>query len=220
MSPRIVFENELRSLEENLTLMAQKAGSNYEKLFLAWEAKDRDTVEQIQKTAKNATREQREVESQCLFIISKQQPIVSDLRKVTAVLKAVTDIERVSDHIVDIAELLLRLNLDQPEPFTTHIRGMVEATKEMYHGALEAFQDRNYEKSNYVIKHDDVVDELFNKVKKDIISTLKEENTNVDDCVDFLMFAKYLEKIADHAVNICLWEQFIETGNIDDMRLL
>ena len=76
------------------------------------------------------------------------------------------------------------------------------------------------ESARELIKSDDVVDECFNKVKKDLIESLKKEVKDADECVDVLMLAKYLEKIGDHAVNICEWEVFQETGNISDMRLL
>ena len=66
----------------------------------------------------------------------------------------------------------------------------------------------------------DVIDELFHKVKQDLIESLRREVKDADECLDVLMLAKYLEKIGDHAVNICQWEIFRETGNMNDIRLL
>ena len=86
--------------------------------------------------------------------------------------------------------------------------------------AVDAFTGRNKEEAQEVIQKDDVVDELFNAVKNDVIESLKKETRDADESVDILMIAKYLEKIGDHAVNICEWEIFKETGNISDMRLL
>lgn len=219
MSPRTTLINELNQLKENIGEMTQKVEQNYDTLFEAYEKKDEETIRKIVEVDKEISRKQREIESQCLFLITKQQPIVSDLRAVTASLKAVTDIERAGDHVSDIADLLLRLHQTRPDNYSVHVKPMIEATREMMHAAVHAFMGRNGEEAAEVIERDDVVDELFNKVKNDVIESLKKEK-NADECVDILMIAKYLEKIADHAVNICEWEIFKETGNISDIRLL
>ena len=220
MSPRITFENELKVLRGNVSEMAQKVEESYVTLFEALESQSEEVIVKLKNNSKAFSKRQREIESQCLFLITKQQPIVGDLRVVTASLKVVTDIERVGDHVSDMAELLLRLKMKDLSLYSVHVKTMFLATREMIHNAVEAFVERNMEGAREVIKSDDVVDECFNKVKKDLIESLKKEVKDADECVDVLMLAKYLEKIGDHAVNICEWEVFQETGNISDMRLL
>lgn len=220
MSPRITFENELKVLRGNVSEMAQKVEESYVTLFEALESQSEEVIAKLKNNSKAFSKRQREIESQCLFLITKQQPIVGDLRVVTASLKVVTDIERVGDHVSDMAELLLRLKMKDLSLYSVHVKTMILATREMIHNAVEAFVERNMEGAREVIKSDDVVDECFNKVKKDLIESLKKEVKDADECVDVLMLAKYLEKIGDHAVNICEWEVFQETGNISDMRLL
>ena len=220
MSPRITFENELKVLRGNVSEMAQKVEESYVTLFEALESQSEEVIVKLKNNSKAFSKRQREIESQCLFLITKQQPIVGDLRVVTASLKVVTDIERVGDHVSDMAELLLRLKMKDLSLYSVHVKTMILATREMIHNAVEAFVERNMEGAREVIKSDDVVDECFNKVKKDLIESLKKEVKDADECVDVLMLAKYLEKIGDHAVNICEWEIFQETGNISDMRLL
>ena len=220
MSPRITFENELKVLRGNVSEMAQKVEESYVTLFEALESQSEEVIAKLKNNSKAFSKRQREIESQCLFLITKQQPIVGDLRVVTASLKVVTDIERVGDHVSDMAELLLRLKMKDLSLYSVHVKTMILATREMVHNAVEAFVERDMEGAREVIKSDDVVDECFNKVKKDLIESLKKEVKDADECVDVLMLAKYLEKIGDHAVNICEWEVFQETGNISDMRLL
>lgn len=220
MSPRTTFENELRLLRENVTDMARRVEENYESLFEAFENQRKEEVIRIKHIDKEIGKRQREIESRCLFLITKQQPIVGDLRVVTASLKAVTDIERVGDHVSDMAELILRLEMKDVDQYTVHLWPMIRAAREMLYMAVKAFSDRNVQAARDVIKGDDAVDNLFNKVKEDLIDTLKKELKDADDCVDILMLAKYLEKIGDHAVNIGEWEIFQETGNISDIRLL
>lgn len=220
MSPRITFENELKVLRGNVSDMAQKVEESYVTLFEALESQSEEVIAKLKNNSKAFSKRQREIESQCLFLITKQQPIVGDLRVVTASLKVVTDIERVGDHVSDMAELLLRLKMKDLSLYSVHVKTMILATREMVHNAVEAFVERDMDGAREVIKSDDVVDECFNKVKKDLIESLKKEVKDADECVDVLMLAKYLEKIGDHAVNICEWEVFQETGNISDMRLL
>ncbi len=220
MSPRTTFINELNQLKENVADMATRVEKNYETLFEAYEKKEKAAIEKIVAVDKDINRRQREIESECLFLITKQQPIVSDLRAVTASLKVVTDIERVGDHVADIAELLIRMDMKELSVYSAHLNPMIRETRDMLRMAVDAFTGGNKEEAQEVIQKDDVVDELFNAVKNDVIESLKKETRDADECVDILMIAKYLEKIGDHAVNICEWEIFKETGNISDMRLL
>lgn len=220
MSPRITFENELNVLQDNVKDMVHLVATDYEKLFWAFYEQNEEEIKNLLYHEKLITKQQREIESRCLFLITKQQPIVGDLRIITASLKVVTDIQRVGDHISDMAELLLRLKMKDLDYFSVHVKGMVIATKEMFCEAADAFTDRKLEKAKEVINLDDVIDELFHKVKQDLIESLRREVKNADECLDVLMLAKYLEKIGDHAVNICQWEIFRETGNMNDIRLL
>ena len=220
MSPRTTFINELNQLKENVADMATRVEKNYETLFEAYEKKEKAAIEKIVAVDKDINRRQREIESECLFLITKQQPIVSDLRAVTASLKVVTDIERVGDHVADIAELLIRMDMKELSAYSAHLNPMIRETRDMLRMAVDAFTGRNKEEAQEVIQKDDVVDELFNAVKNDVIESLKKETRDADESVDILMIAKYLEKIGDHAVNICEWEIIKETGNISDMRLL
>lgn len=220
MSPRVSFDNELKLLKDNVADMVNRVEKNYENLFEALKVQNEDEIIKIRNNDKLFGKKQREIESQCLFLITKQQPIVSDLRVVTASLKVVTDIERIGDIVADMADLFLRLRMKDLNLFSAHMSGMSEATREIFCEAVDAFVNRNLERAKKVIKEDDIIDELFNKVKYDLIESLKKESRDADECVDVLMLAKYLEKIGDHAVNICEWEIFQETGNISDMRLL
>ena len=220
MSPRIIFDNELKLLRENVAQMARKVEESYDELFKALAEQDENKIMGLKKNDKAVSKRQREIESQCLFLITKQQPIVGDLRVVTASLKVVTDIERVGDHVSDMADLLLRLQMKDLSLFSVHVETMIMATREMLHEAVEMFIARDMEAAKRVIREDDIIDECFNKVKYDLIDSLKREVKDADECIDVLMLAKYLEKIGDHAVNIGEWEIFQETGNISDMRLL
>lgn len=108
MATRLLFEQELQELRKSVADMGYQVESNYDRLFAALQTLDFGTVEAIVKNDRDVNDMERAVEAQCLHLITKQQPIARDLRVVSASLKVVTDIERIGDHVADIAELALR----------------------------------------------------------------------------------------------------------------
>lgn len=220
MSPRTIFEQELCELREEVALMGSKVEEGYDNLFEALEQKDIETIKSMKANDRVINDMQRTIEAKCLTLLTRQQPVAKDLRMVSACLKVVTDIERVGDHVSDMAELFLRISLKDLSEYSKSLKPMVEATKKIVHEAVDAFVGRRVEDAKEVIAYDDVVDNYFNAVKEDLILLLKTEKECPDEIVDVLMIAKYLEKIGDHAVNIGEWEMFRETGNIQDVRLL
>lgn len=220
MTPRKIYAQELAQLKDSLEEMSNMVEASLNNLFFAIENKDDDLARQIIHDDLNVNNMERRIESQCLSLITRQQPIAGDLRMVSSALKVVTDVERIGDHASDIAELILRLNHRQLETYSIHLQPMITATREMVHNAVSAFIERDQQASAIVIRSDDVVDDLFNKVKTDLADRLKSETADVDECIDVLMIAKYLERIGDHAVNICEWEIFKETGSIQDVQIL
>ena len=214
MAPREVFERELTELQNQIEDMSRMVQESYKELLDAFEKKDENAVLEIINSDKQFYDRKKEIEGQCLKLITKQQPIATDLRIVSSVLKIVTDIERVGDHAGDIGELLLRIRMNPLGEYSLHLEGMITAALELFANAIDAYLKSDLEASNQVIKDDDVVDALFNKVKQDIIKGLKEESKNADEYIDMMMLAKYLEKIGDHAVNIAKWQIFRKEGKL------
>lgn len=220
MSPRIIFEHELGQLRDDLKKMCFQVEAVYDRLFSAMAVKDGETIFNILEQDRVVKDMEKSIESRCLSLITKQHPIARDLRTVSASLKVVTDIKRVGDIVTDMAELILRLQMKDVSAYSGNLPLMIKETKALLHSAVGAFLRRNQDEAENVIAGDDKVDDLFNKVKDDLVAHLKEGTANADDCIDILMIAKYLEKIGDHAVNVGEWEIFQETGNMRDTRLL
>lgn len=226
MTTRVNFENELDNLKKSLKEMGYNVELSIDRLFEAVGNIDEELTEVIIKNERNINDMERSIEAQCLSLITRQQPIAGDLRLISSALKVVTDIERIGDHAVDIAELILRWKQNNLLEYSVHIAPMIEASKEMVHSAVECFTQNDIERAKEVIESDDIVDNLFNKVKFDVIHLLQEQEcgegcyNEADICIDIMMIAKYLEKIGDHAVNIAEWAIFRETGSIQNVRLL
>lgn len=220
MTARMSFEHELQILKDNLREMGSLIEDAIEKTLQAFETQDEVLAREIIQGDRTINDIEKTIESRCLSLILKQQPVARDLRIVTTALKVVTDMERIGDHAADIAELILREKRDHIYNLVKHIPEMGKVAKEMVHDSVQAFTSLNVEDAKKTEKKDDVVDELFDKVKKEVAELLRASSNQVDQCVDILMIAKYFERIGDHAVNICEWTEFHETGSVNNIRIL
>ena len=97
---------------------------------------------------------------------------------------------------------------------------MAASAQKMVHDAVEAFIKQDVEEAEEIIRRDDEVDALFNQVKSDVVELLKSAPSHADQGIDLLMIAKYLERIGDHAVNVCEWTQFCKTGALKNLHIM
>ena len=152
--------------------------------------------------------EQKKIENICFQLLIQRQPVARDLRTITAALKMVTDMERIGDHAADISELTVAM-ADHTEIMNGEdIKRMSAESVMMLLHAIEAYVERDAHKAREVIAHDDVVDELFIKVKSELIEAISRNPDCGEYAADLLMINKYLERIGDHATNIAEWVIF------------
>ena len=220
MSVRVTYELELEKLNQDLKEMAHMVENAIEQTFVAFEDQNHEKAEEIIKGDRTINDMERAVESRCLSLILRQQPVACDLRQVSTALKVVTDLERIGDHASDIAELILRIKVEHAYHIVKHLPTMAAAAQKMVHDAIEAFIAQDLEAAMEIIKRDDEVDTLVNQVKTDVIDLLKTSPNQADQGIDLLMVAKYLERIGDHAVNVCEWTQFAKTGARKTVRIM
>ena len=154
---------------------------------------------------------EKDIESLCLKLLLQQHPVAGDLRLISAALKMITDMERIGDQAADIAEIVAYVDLTD-NINKLHISYMATATIKMVTDSIDAFVKRDLKLAEEVIAYDDVVDELFCKIKKDVISLITNNQKDGEQFVDIIMIAKYLERIGDHATNIAEWVVFSITG--------
>ena len=160
--------------------------------------------------------QEREIEHLCLKLLLQQQPVAKDLRLISAALKMITDMERIGDHATDISEITIELSKESYIKKLDHIQQMAKETMVMLVQSVEAFVNKDMDKARAVIVHDDVVDDLFNKVKAELIAMIHEDVNAGEQASDLLMAAKYFERIGDHATNISEWVIFSITGQHPD----
>ena len=135
-----------------------------------------------------------------------------DLRQISSALKMITDLERIGDQTSDIAELLPYLQQGDITFSKVHIKEMAEATIKMVTDAIDSFVRQDLPLAKSVMQYDSVVDDLFTRVKTELIHLISENRESGEFCLDLLMVAKYFERIGDHAVNVAEWVQYSLTG--------
>ena len=217
---RSKFDEQLVQLNNMIIEMAQIVKHAIEKADKALIEQDCELARQIIASDDEIDDKEKEIESFCLKLILQQQPVAKDLRLVSSVLKMITDLERIGDHATDISELALLLADKQYIKKLEHIPQMAAATMKMVTESIEAFVNKDVKLANEVIIYDDVVDNLFEIVKKDLIELIKENAEHGDQAIDLIMVAKYFERIADHATNVAEWVVFSLTGIYKDSKIM
>ena len=158
-------------------------------------------------------------ESLCMKLLLQQQPVAKDLRLISAALKMITDMERIGDHAADISEMTILMADSDYEKSAINmevIKEMAKETTDMVIKSVDAFVNKDLELARWVINRDDVVDDLFDSFRKELIQKINENVKNGEMATDMLMVAKYFERIGDHATNIAEWVIYSITGKHED----
>ena len=152
---------------------------------------------------------EREIEGLCTKLLLRQQPVATDLRRITAALKMITDLERIGDQASDIAELARFIRRGEGHE---HLKQMAGEVIGMVSQSVEAFIRLDLDQAWQVIAYDDVVDRWFDQIKKDLIQGIAADSAAGEELLDVFLIAKYLERIADHATNLAEWVEYALTG--------
>ena len=213
---RDVYTAKLSRLSDEILEMGNLCGQAIMKtcqLLASMEVREAATKE-IGRIEKEIDDKEHNIEALCMQLLLKQQPVGTDLRKISAALKMVTDMERIGDHATDISELAIVLSEKTYVKKLDHIEEMARETMVMLIQSLEAYVEKDLDKAQKVIAHDDVIDDLFEEVKQELIELIRNHADEGEQAVDLLMVTKYFERIGDHATNIAEWVIFSITGQI------
>lgn len=204
------YEIQLAQLNSSVLSMGKMIEIAIESTILALMGRDVEAAKTVHANDENIDNMEREIESLCMRLLLQQQPMATDLRFITAALKMITDMERIGDHAVDIADLVLNLSdlkysgMSEISEISSEIIGMI-------HDSIQSYIERDYNKAKDVIARDDLVDNLYHIIKKDLIEKIKKTEEG-EQILDYFLIAKYFERIGDHAVNIAERVVFALTG--------
>ena len=206
------FDRQLQLLDEQLTHMGELCEVAIAKATDALQQGDVEQAKAIMAADEEIDQMEKDIERLCLKLLLQQQPVAKDLRRISAALKMITDMERIGDQTSDIAEIVISSN-QVTEVDIKKIGVMAAAASKMVRESVTAYVQKDLELARKVMLEEDTVDGYFNEIRDEMIAYIKEEHGhNGGKIFDLIMVTKYLERIGDHATNIAEWVEFSITG--------
>ena len=183
---RILYNEQLEKLHNELAGMGRMCEQAISAAMSSLFDSDPDMVKKTQELEKEIDVQERTIESMCMKLILKQQPVATDLRNVSSALKMICAV---------------------------HLKEMADAASKMVNDSVEAFVNADAEMAKNVILYDNIVDDLFVRIKSEIIEEVVKNSDKGEELFDIMMVTKYLERIGDHACNIAEWVIYSITGS-------
>lgn len=208
------YLSQLDFLNTSIIQMGKMVEDALERSALSMLKKDREMAAQNIEMDKDIDHKMKDIESLCLKLLLRQQPVARDLRLISAALKIVSDLERIGDQAANISETFLSIPESCDIKKVPEIPAMCDAVRKMLHNSVQSFVYQNLDLAEFVVDSDDEVDSFFTQTKKNLIEAIRSPGTMQDYAtdMDLFMIAKYLERIGDHAVNVAKWVIFFDTG--------
>ena len=210
---RSMFDQQLKTLNEEMLYMGGLCEDTIQQTIEALMSGDVKKARDLNNMMSQLTQQERSIENICLKLLMQQQPVARDLRTISSSLKMVTDMERIGIQACEVAEIIAAGNVVRATD-KVDFQELSDEVSHMVQMAMVAYDKKNLDLADEVIKYDDVVDKLFCDIRGDLIKQLKDDTNDAECFIDMLMIDKYFERIGDHAVNIASWVKFSITGEI------
>jgi len=216
---RATFDRQLAALKDDVLILGSMVDKSIDRSVEALKRRDRNEAHVIISDDMKINRKRFEIEEKCLLLLATQQPMASDLRVIAGIMNIITDLERMGDHAEGIAKINLMMG-DEPliKPLVD-IPKMADKTREMLRRTLDAFVARDAEAAKVLASEDDVVDELYNTIYRDLLDIMIGDPTTVSRATYLLWVAHNLERIGDRITNICERIVFMVTGQMEEMNV-
>ena len=206
------FDRQLALLDENMIRMGELCELAINRVMKALTGGSVEEARAVIEADDEIDHMEKDIERLCLKLLLQQQPVAKDLRRISAALKMITDMERIGDQTADIADIVIAANMCEVQD-VRDITIMADEAGKMVRDSVAAYVEKDLEKARQVMKSDDVVDDLFEKIRGELIAFIAEkQGKDGSEVIDLLMISKYLERIGDHATNIAEWVEFSITG--------
>lgn len=206
---RTKYVEELNRLLNNVRVMGVSLEDTLDQVIVNLQDRNPDVAQKIIADDDIYDNKELEIERTCFDLVLTQAPVAADWREIASCLKLVGDLERIADHCSDISQYTLRLMEREYVPMTESFKEMLKVMRSMVYDSITAISENDAELARRVIATDDNVDELFHALRQELTELMQRNPQNVPQYVDYLMIAKYVERIADHSTNIAEWVLYI-----------
>ncbi|HAR87383.1 phosphate signaling complex protein PhoU [Clostridium sulfidigenes] len=206
------FDLKLQQLHEDLMAMGEAVAKQIEDSIDALKKQDEILAEKVIQKDDVIDDFEEDIEDKCIKLMATEQPLASDLRRIFITTKIITDLERMGDHAVDIAKIAKKLIGETYIKELIDIPNMAKIVEKMIKDSLEVYITTDISRAHEVSKMDDQVDRLFKSIFDELLVIMRNDQTTINQASQFLFICKFLERMADHATNICEWTIYLESG--------
>ncbi len=206
------FDLKLQQLHEDLMAMGEAVAKQIEDSIDALKKQDEILAEKVIQKDDVIDDFEEDIEDKCIKLMATEQPLASDLRRIFITTKIITDLERMGDHAVDIAKISKKLIGETYIKELIDIPNMAKIVEKMIKDSLEVYITTDINRAHEVSKMDDQVDRLFKSIFDELLVIMRNDQTTINQASQFLFICKFLERMADHATNICEWTIYLERG--------
>ena len=206
---RTKFQEELQLLLNSVRVMGMNLEDTLDRVIDNLEKKDVEVAQEIINGDDKFDSDEVNIEKQCLELVLTQTPVATDWREIASCLKLVGDMERIADHCSDISQYTLKLAEKPAVELPENFMKMLNVMREMVYDSITAISENDVELAQKVMATDDAVDDYFAEMRQQLTTVMMQQPQQVPQYVDYLMIAKYVERIADHATNIAQWVLFV-----------
>ncbi|MBA2564413.1 MAG: phosphate signaling complex protein PhoU [Gemmatimonadetes bacterium] len=196
------FEHQLADLQNRILTMAGLAEEQLRSSIKSFLDRDADLAHEVLESDRRIDAMENEIDEEGIHLLATQQPMARDLRLITMILKMSSDLERIGDHAVNVAESVLRLRSTPAVEPPPEINGMAEIAIEMVKDAVDAFVERDPKAAVAILRRDDVVDRYDDSVFRVLLTIMMENPRRISWGMEILLVSRNLERIADMATNI------------------
>ena len=214
--PRQDFERQLQTLQEELLILGSMVEKAITRSTEALKERNLALAKQVVADDRIINRKRYDIEEMCIELIATQQPLARDLRIIIAVLNMIVDLERIGDHAEGNAKIAIMIGDEPPLKPYIDVPRMAEKTNEMLRAALDAFIRRDAAAARAVIAQDDVVDNLYDQVFRELLTYMAEDPKTISRATRLIWVAHNLERSADRVTNICERTIFVVTGQVEE----
>jgi phosphate transport system protein len=216
-SPRETFDRQLNHMLHEVLALGSMVEEAVRRSVESLKQRDMDTSRQVYKDDQHINIKRYEIEQNCLTLIATQQPMARDLRLLAAILEIITELERIGDYAKGIARINILLGDEPPVKPLIDIPKMADQGLDMLRRSLDAFIRRDAEAARKISDEDDIVDDLYNDVYRELIDIMIANPESLDRATYLIWVAHNLERLADRVTNICERIVFVVTGEIMEL---
>ena len=219
------FDQELEELRARVMTMGGLVEDLLGKSLVAMDRSDIELAESVTISDYKVNSLEVSIDEECTQVLAKRQPAAGDLRLVLAVIKTISDLERMGDEIKKISKMVVRLcEQESPRSYYISVISMGQHVQKMLHDALDVFARMDSQKAIDVAAQDDKIDEEYGAILRQLVTYMMEDPRSISNVMDVVWAVRALERIGDHAHNICENVIYLVEGkdvrhtSIDDIR--